>query len=253
MKVNKIVQDSDSIHFRRTMMSSELRILLSTVPIDSSPESYKSAIIENNILSKKTSANRAYTANYLDAHYSFDLEFAPFRLLRVLNDYDPSSLSLLACLYSIARDYIFRASSVLVLNTAEGESLNKTHFQKQIQNEFRDRFTTKMAESLSRNLASSWTQSGHIKGRVNKRRCLIKPNSVSVVYALSLGHLNGNRGLSLFDTIWMQLLDSDRNELEQYAYQASKQGIFDFRKSGDVIDIRFDELFDKLRPEDTDE
>jgi len=253
MGANRILQDSDSIHFRRTMMSAELKLLLTSIPMDVNPDFYKSAIIENNILAKRTTANRAYTANYLESHYSFNLKNPVFRVLRVLSDYNSDSLPLLACMYSIARDHIFRASSILILNSTEGESLNKTHFQKQIENEFRDRFTTKMAESLSRNLAASWTQSGHLKGRVNKRRQRVKPTSVSVVYALALGLLNGSRGLNLFNTVWMQLLDSDRNALEEYAFQASRDGIFDFRKSGDVIDIRFDDLLARHKPENSDE
>lgn len=255
MKLNKpeLLSTSGSVHLSRTMMSSELGILFSKIPIEAEPEQYKTFIIEENVLAKKTLANRQYTERHLKSHYTFDIRNPVFRLLRVIYDLDPKSLPLLACLYSISKDYLFRNSSNIILNTIEDQAFDKGSLQLLFQNEYEDRFTPALLSSLLQNIAASWTQSGHLRGRVKKYRVRAIPTPATVIYALILGYLDGKRGARLFETLWMKLLDLDRIEIEELAFQASKAGFIDFRKSGDVIDIRFNDLFARNNPEDTDE
>jgi hypothetical protein len=255
VQLNKpeLLRTSGSVHLSRTMMSYELGILFSKIPIEAELEQYRTSIIDENVLAKKTIANRRYTARHIKSHYSFDLRNPAFRLLRVIYDLDPKSLALLACMYTVFKDSLFRFSSNMIMNTIEGQVLDKGNLQLLFQNEYEDRYTPSMLNSLLQNIAASWTQSGHLQGRIKKYRMRVNPTPATVSYALSLGYLDGKRGSRLFDTIWMKLMDRDRTELEELAFQASKVGIIDFRKSGNVVDLRFDDLLARYQPEDANE
>lgn len=232
----------DSIHLRRTMMSNELAILLTNLPINAEPDEYREAIINENILGKKTLANRLYTAVYLAKHYTLSLENDFFRLLRFCYDQDANSFPLLACLYTVKRDSLFHFSSKLILESKSGASLDKTDFFNIIQSEYTNRYSESMMRSLSRNIASSWTQSGHLRGRVQKYRTTVNTSPISVLYALALGYLAGNRGYRLLDTVYMRLMDRNQAELEELLFQLSKLGLIDFHKTGNVMELRFNEV-----------
>jgi hypothetical protein len=47
---------------------------------------------------------------------------------------------------------------------------------------------------MGQNAGSSWQQSGHLRGKLNKVRQRANSRPVAVAYALILGHLCGERG-----------------------------------------------------------
>ena len=61
-------------------------------------------------------------------------------------------------------------------------------------------------------------------------------------YALMLGYLQGLRGQTLFETLWVQVLDLPKSRLVDLAATAAQRGLLEFRNSGGVVEITFHQL-----------
>jgi hypothetical protein len=97
-------------------------------------------------------------------------------------------------------------------------------------------------DKVVRNAASSWTQSGHLKGRGRKVRQIITATAATTAFALLLGHVAGARGAALFETLWAQVLDAPAGELMRLAMDARRLGFLDMSQSGGIIDVAFSRL-----------
>ena len=104
------------------------------------------------------------------------------------------------------------------------------------------RFNDAVLDKIVRNTASSWTQSGHLKGRGRKIRQSVTPTAATTAFALLLGYLSGTRGAALFETLWAQVLDAPSGELMHLAMEARRLGFLDMSQSGGVIDVAFSRL-----------
>ena len=103
---------------------------------------------------------------------------------------------------------------------------------------------------IGRNTASTWTQSGHLRGRSNKVRVQARSRPIALAYALMLGHLCDVRGEALFHALWARALDAPVHVLYEQAVLASQQGWIDYRQAGGVTEITFGYL---LREPDEDQ
>ena len=79
-------------------MLSELSTLLSACPAESTPADYRAAIVEDNVLAKKTLNSRQRTHRYLRELYALDPAALLFRALRDLWPAEPDAQPLLAML-----------------------------------------------------------------------------------------------------------------------------------------------------------
>lgn len=104
------------------------------------------------------------------------------------------------------------------------------------------RFSPATLKSTAQNINSTWTQSGHLTGRVKKVRAQASATPGSVAYALLLGYLTGARGQALFKTEYARLLDCSFDRLVELAEQASRKGWIVFKRVGDVIEVLFPSL-----------
>src|SRR5207247_1424549 len=84
-------------------------------------------------------------------------------------------------------------------------------------------------DKVVRNASSSWTQSGHLQGRVRKFRQSVRPTPLSTAYALLLGYLEGLRGGRLFETTWTRVLDASPAALRSVAAEAKRLGGLDVK------------------------
>jgi hypothetical protein len=100
------------------------------------------------------------------------------------------------------------------------------------------RYSANMLRSMSQNCASTWTQSGHLKGRVKKRRVRAMASPVVAAYAALLGELAGFGGATLLASPWIRTLDSSETETMALLRQAEGLGLLRVRSGGDVVDIR---------------
>ncbi len=229
-------------HASRTMMLSELELLLDAVPADGSSEDLRRAVVDENALLKGAATTRNKSQRHLRELYALDEGHPLFRALRLLWDYDPQSRPLLALLAAITRDSLLCATAELIVDTRAGTPVNAEMLSGAVEASFPDLLAPGILAKVGRNAASSWTQSGHLKGRVKKVRARAVASVGAVVFALMLGHLSGVRGLPLYETLWARLLDAPTNEIDALAFSASQRGLLEYRRMGDVAEFGFSRL-----------
>ena len=117
--------------------------------------------------------------------------------------------------------------------------MTKTQMEEQIAAAFPARYQPGVLAGLGRRTISSWEQSGHLRGRLHKVRARAVSGPAGAAYALLLGYLCGQRGAFLFETLWSKALDTSPDNLDALAFAASQRGWLEYRRLGDVCELRF--------------
>lgn len=232
-----------SVHTKRTMMLGELEHLLNHVGhVQTSHDAYVHAIVKDNCLRKRSAATRKYTADYLTDLYMLDFSYPLYRSLHYLWFRDEMSRPVMALICAYVRNGLVRDSAKYILNLSLYAHPVKTDLENFIDSIYPGRFGVNMIQSLVRNLLSTWTQSGHLKGKSNKVRKKPEFGAGAIVYALLLGYLLGLRGISLFESDYIKLLDTSMERLMELAEEASRRGWFVFKRVANVIEVLFPKL-----------
>jgi len=230
-------------HASRTIMLDELQRLFSAIQhSDAEREQYRSVIIEENALGKRSSKTRSLTYRHLVDLYGLDPNILIFRGLRYFWDRDPEGQALLAFLCAFARDGLLRSSAPFITSTPEGVTVSREAMEAHIEALFPDRFSPATLKSTAQNLNSSWTKAGHLSGRAVKIRSRAHPTPGNAAYAVFLGHLAGLRGLSIFSSPYAKLLDCSAERSLELAQQAGQKGWLGINHIGDVVEVSFPNL-----------
>lgn len=224
-------------HTSRTLMLTELKDLLAAVPPDAAPAAYGTAVVEDNILGKPTTATRRLTIQRLGELYGLDLRLPLFRVLRRLWAIDERGRPLLALLCALARDPLLRSTAPAVLDLPTGAELVRGNFLTAIREAVGSRLNDAVLDKVARNAASSWSQSGHLEGRMRKIRRRVAPTPASLAFALWMGTLEGGAGVALLESRWTRVLDSTGRELVPLALAAKQLGLIHARAGGGVVEI----------------
>jgi hypothetical protein len=123
-----------------------------------------------------------------------------------------------------------------------GEAITPQQLEDVVREQLPGRYSSASLASVGRNLASTWQQSGHLRGKQSKIRSQAESRPNAVAYALLLGFLCNARGEGLFHTLWARLLDLPIALLHAQAFAASQRGWIEYRRSGDVTEISFNHL-----------
>jgi hypothetical protein len=229
-------------HTSRTIMLDELQNLLANCQPEATREDYLKAIYEDNCLGKRTAATRKLSSQRLSELYALDPVVPLFRVMRRFWYTDRNGQPILALLLALARDPLLRMTAPTILQMRPGEELARQKLSDVLNRAAGSRLSDSTLDKVVRNTASSWTQSGHLKGRGRKIRQPVSPTASTTTFALLLGHFIGKRGLALFESLWAQVLDSSIDELKHLAMDARRLGFLDLRQSGGVIDVVFSRL-----------
>jgi hypothetical protein len=224
------------------MMLEELSLVLDLDSPNQSKHTYRTAILDQNLLGKPTRTTRLRTAKRLSELYALDPSCPLFRLLRHYWNVDQAGRPMLAFLTAAARDPLLREMTPYVLHFPIGASVESEQVAKQLGENYPGRFQATTERSTAKNLASSWTQAGHLQGKVRKKRTRPRVTPVVLTYAVSLGFLCGLRAKMLLHSIWTDLLDRSPAELRDLAFQASSQGWLNYKAAGDVVEITLPEI-----------
>jgi hypothetical protein len=230
---------SGGAHISRTMMMQELIAVLTKVPQGSRLADYRTAVLQQNILGKTTESTRQKSLRHLRELYALDEATLIFGLLRKLHAMDAASLPLLAIQVAWARDPLLRATTPPVIDASEGERVETAILAQALEIAFRNRYSELSRNTIARNAASSWTQSGHLVGRKKKTRHRIKPTAAAVTMAFFLGYIAGYQGSSAFSNPWHRLLDLDPNRAKAMGFEAHRGGLLNLRAVGEVVELRF--------------
>jgi len=229
-------------HTSRTIMLDELQALLGHCRPHAARDDYLTAIHEDNCLGKRTAATRRLSSQRLSELYALDPEVPLFRVMRRCWYADREGQAVLALLLALARDPLLRVTAPPVLRMRPGEELARQQMTDALNRAVGSRLSESTLDKVVRNAASSWTQSGHLKGRGRKIRQTAKPTPAATAFALLLGHLAGKRGAALFESLWAQAVDVPPEEMMGLAMDARRLGFVDMSQSGGVIEVSFSRL-----------
>lgn len=229
-------------HTSRTMMFEELSAVLAAAGAQSRRHDYLVAIVDDNCLAKPTASTRRLTNQRLGELYGLDPSIPIFRVFRRLWDIDEPGRRLLALLCAIARDPLLASTASAIIYLPDGAEYNRNPVKSALRDIVGDRLNDDILDKVVRNIASSWSQSGHLKGRTFKKRHLVQATPATVAFALYLAHLVGFRSLELFASGWMMLLDCHASQARDLAMEAKQLNLIDLRMSGNVIEINLNRL-----------
>ena len=231
------------VHTARTMMLTELHALLSYVyAADAAKADYLEAIQTANCLGKRSGKTRTLTFRHLADLYALDPSLLLFRALRFFWQRDVDGQPLLAALCAYSRDPILRATAPFVLGFQEGATVTREGMEEFIDALEPGRFSKATLKSTAQNINSSWTQAGHLSGRVRKMRARSVPTPGTVSLALLLGYLTGLRGESLFKSDYTRMLDCSFDKTIELAEDASRRGWISLKRVGQVVEVLFPNL-----------
>jgi len=225
-------------HTSRTMMLTELDFLLGALSPSATRDQYRAAVIEENVLGKRSVSNRKLSFQRLSELYGLDPSLPLFRILRHLWEQDPQARPLLALQCSLARDPLLRATAPAILNAKIGQPLGTPDLDAALQQAHSIRLNPSILNKVARNAGSSWTQGGYTAGRSKKVRTQPCVTPGNMAFAAVLGTFQGARGELLLDTPWVGMFGKSRSELYALAHTASMRGWLTYRNLGAVIDLQ---------------
>jgi hypothetical protein len=231
-------------HQAMTMMLREVSQLLAAGITDTA--SVQTLIIKENILGKSTAAAKASAVRHLRNLYGLGAPTAVTDGLSTLWSIDGESRPLLAVLCALARDPLLRDSAEVVLTAPAGAAVGAHEIAERLASLHPGRFSPGMVGGISRNCASSWTQSGHLTGRVKKVRVRPRPTPVSAAYAALLAALAGFGGPALIASPWLDVLDVSAHERLSLLRRAESLGLVRVRAAGDVVEVVLDPLLARI-------
>ncbi len=221
------------------MMLAELDMVLANVPLGSRADDYRDAILQRNVLCKTTDSTRKESLRRLRELYALDETTGIFGLLRKLQAADAASLPLLAVQVAWARDPLLRATTAPIIDAAEGERVETASLARALEAAFPNQYSELSRGQTARHAASSWTQSGHLAGRVKKTRQRVRPTAVAVTMAFFLGDIAGYHGAAVFSNPWCRLLDLNPESAKAMGLEAHRAGLLNLRAVGEVVELSF--------------
>jgi hypothetical protein len=223
-------------------MLAELCQLLESSPDYATKDDFHRAVLEDNALSKTSTASRQRPFRYLRELYGLDAAEPSFHALRTLWKHDIDAQPLIALSSALVRDPALRGTATAVLRAPVGTIVTADDLAEAVAEAYPTSYSDTVAHKIGRNAASTWTQSGHLAGRTKKTRTKANPRPASVAYALFLANLEGREGDLLFETLPVQAQDAPKHMLKELAREASRRGWLDFRSIGSVTEIGFSYL-----------
>jgi len=223
------------IHLSKTMMLADLTTFLHA--LQASPASAGELVIEYNVLGKPTNSARKIALARLNGLYAIaqpvPIAAAQFALWRD----DVEGRPLLALLVALARDPLLRDSAAAVLPAAQGTPIRWPDIAASLEDKYPDRFSPKTLKSMAQNCASTWTQSGHLRGHINKVRSIARPTPAVAAFAALLATVCGFGGPALLESPWLDVFDLPPGERLSLLRQAEAQGFVRIRTAGDMLEI----------------
>ena len=240
-------------HAARSMMLPELKRLLAAVDAGAGCDSYRSAVIGDNILGKPTTKARQLTSRYLIDLYALNPETCLFRVFRQLWASGEEGRPVLTLLLALARDALFRVSVPVILDANVGTVVKREAMQEHYRQWSDGRFSVLSLEAIAQRVNGSWTQAGYLAGKVNKVRSKPVVTPVIVTFALFLGYLEGRLAQRLFSSDWVKVLALPEEQTIELTQAAAQRGLLVFRRTGGVMEVRFPDYLTRQEQEWLDE
>lgn len=227
-------------HASRTIMLDELSLLFDAIPDPAAPPTTLAhAIVDDNVLGKRSAKTRLLTLRHLRDLYTLDAAVPIFSAMRRLWQRDAHSRALLALLCAWMRDPLLRSMTPPVLDAGEGAMLTPTDLAARLDALEPGRFSPRTLHSTAQNILATFTKTGHVRGRARKYRARAQATPTATAYALWLAHLAGARGAHHFDHPITRLLDAPAHELRDLAETAASMALLRLNHLDAVVELHF--------------
>ena len=223
-------------HLARTLMLAELGQALEAAR-DPSQDDLNALVLDHKILHKQTGSARRLSLRHLRELYGLGAALPITRAMVALWAKAKDGQPMLALLAALAREPLLRDSAEIILPERIGSVFGTANLAEFFERHYPGRYTSKMLRSLSQNCASSWTQSGHLAGKVRKVRVRPAASPAAAAYAALLGSLAGFGGPALLASPWIEVLDRSKADVLALLRKAEGDGLLRLRAGGDVIEI----------------
>ncbi|KAF5028672.1 hypothetical protein DSECCO2_656630 [anaerobic digester metagenome] len=239
-------------HTARTLMFKDIFALLEVTNAETSFNEFRAIVVDDNRLHKASVSGRRKSFAHLKKMYGLDPTIPLFRAFRwAWSRCEENERPILALLYALCRDDSIRTSASYILPLSPGSTAEIPPLSAILERAYPNRYSPAMIKSMTQNLLSSWTQSGHLSGRRDKQRIKASSHTSSAVFALFVGSLMGFQGRTLFDTLWVRALDVTDHELQESVRLATRKGWMKYHESGGMMEITFSpEIVAGGRPHD---
>lgn len=224
-------------HQSKTMMLSELTTILGVAEGRGLLESI-AAVQHENILGKHSTAAAVSALKNLTSLYSLKAPPPITRAMVRLWKDSPESRPLLAVLCALARDPILRDTAHAVLASPVGSSVGTSDLTRALAKKHQDRFSFATLRSVGQNCAATWTQSGHLSGRVKKVRTRVDATPEAVAFAAFIAQSAGFGGPAILTSPWMTALDASPDEQLGLLRRAQGRGLVRVRHAGAVFELQ---------------
>ncbi len=218
-------------------MLADLRELLRAAAADADRAGYARAVVEDNVLGKKTFANRRESLRRLRELYALDPRVPLFRVFLRLWTEASAGRPLLALLAALVRDPLLRATAASVVRLDPDAGFQRSVLIEPLREAAAGRLNEATIDKAARYAASSWTQAGLLEGRVRKLRRRPDPSPETAAFALWLAAREGWPVRRMLESPWCRLLDLPRSGLLQLTLQANRLGYIHARAAGDLLMI----------------
>lgn len=236
------MQDEEVLGRLRTSTSHTIGVphvieLLTTMPASATADDYRRAVIEDNVLDRPTHQGRLRTLRHLREIFQLDASSAPlFRAIREVFDLDADSVRVCSALVAYARDELFRASWP-ALKVPIGDGVSSADLEAAVVALFPAALGKPTTAKVGRNVGASWTQTGHLMGRTNKKRARAAAGPAAVSFAVAVAYGIGLRGRFIPDSVWFDLLDVPADRRMDALLAAHRDGLITVRSAGHVLDV----------------
>jgi hypothetical protein len=222
-------------------MFAELRIAMDNTHDLMGKDELRKILVDENLLKKESYDGRKRTYSHLLGLYGLDANNKNYQGLLKYWDKDASDLNILAMLCALSRDEALRISANYILSLSNGEIVDRSGLKHIIDENFGEKYSEKVRQSMLRNVLSSWTQSGHLKGKSKRIRDkpIVTPNSFA--YACYLAYLAGFRGNRVFHSPWVKVLCLSDNEFDIIIRDINRKGLMTLKRAGDIVEVSFPE------------
>ena len=232
-------------HSARSMMLEELRSLFQATAPDATQAHYQSEICDHNLLDKPTIKSRKLTYRHLVDLYGLSADIPLFRVFRMLWPLSDAAQPVLALQLALLRDPLLRLSRDFIIEKTLGEQVVREDVEELLRAPDPDRFSPASLKSFAQNINGSWTQAGFLKGKARKTRVAAPLAFPNVVFAIFVAYLDGATGERLFQSRWSVMLGVPEHQLYEHAIVAAHRGIIDFKQSGGITEVRFNDFLTK--------
>jgi hypothetical protein len=132
---------------------------------------------------------------------------------------------------------MLRSTASHILAMERGSELLHSDYSASIRDHVETRLNDGVLDKVRRNSSATWTQSGHLEGRVRKRRGAAGASFGAIALALWLGSLEGRVGDDLLASFWMRQFDAPRHAIIDAVLHCKQTGLIYASIGGGIVQI----------------